>query len=92
MEADPRHAELVIRELGLERSNSCKVPGIKVPVNKMSRDCAETEEPDGEGGHMGDAAEKENMEMNEVSYIGDTKDQKANDLNGEENADSADIL
>ena len=31
---------------------------------------------------MGDAAEKENMEMNEVSYVGNTKDQKANDLNG----------
>ena len=41
---------------------------------------------------MGDAAEKENMEMNEVSYIGDTKDQKANNLNGDADADSADIL
>ena len=29
LEADPRHAELVIRELGLEGSKGCTAPGVK---------------------------------------------------------------
>ena len=34
LEADPRHAELVIKELGLESAKSSPVPGSKEDVKK----------------------------------------------------------
>ena len=42
LEADPRHAEIVIRELGLSGAAASKVPGVKPP--KMSEDQDEPEE------------------------------------------------
>ena len=33
LEANPRHAEIVIRELGLEGSTPSKIPGVKAEGN-----------------------------------------------------------
>ena len=37
MEADPRHAEIVIRDLGLERGKASRVPGAKEPSSDKGR-------------------------------------------------------
>ena len=42
LEADPRHAEIVVCELGLSGAAASKVPGVKPP--KMSEDQEEPEE------------------------------------------------
>ena len=38
MEADPRHAGIVIKELGLEDTKASRVPGTKVPAPKKDKD------------------------------------------------------
>ena len=46
MEADPRHAEIVIKELGLEEAKVSRVPGAKPTKRKEA--AAEDREPCGE--------------------------------------------
>ena len=48
LEADPRHAELVIRELGLEGAKPSKIPGAKAIGHPPEEECDEerTEELD----------------------------------------------
>ena len=36
LEADPRHAELVVRELGLEKATPSKVPGVKANISERT--------------------------------------------------------
>ena len=38
MEADPRHAEIVIKELGLKNAKASRVPGTKAPAPKKDKD------------------------------------------------------
>ena len=38
LEADPRHAEIVIKELGLEGGKAIKVPGAKAPKEEQDEE------------------------------------------------------
>ena len=42
LEADPRHAKMVVKQLGLEGSRSSATPGVKEGDNKTLRDDAQT--------------------------------------------------
>ena len=44
LEADPRHAEIVVRELGLENAKISRVPGVKIPGPKKDKDDEHTME------------------------------------------------
>ena len=57
LEADPRHAEIVIKELGLEGAKASKVPGVKggktdEEVNKETQETTEDSQDD-ESGELG---------------------------------------
>ena len=41
LEADPRHAEIVVRELGLRDATPSKVPGVKIDVDSVRKPLAE---------------------------------------------------
>ena len=49
MEADPRHAEIVVRELGLEGAKASRVPGAKEPKRRGDRKEEDTGEDTEEG-------------------------------------------
>ena len=41
LEADPRHAEIVVKELGLEKATASKVPGVKPTREELERSADE---------------------------------------------------
>ena len=43
LEADPRHAESVIKELGLEQAKACRTPGSKDDQRKINKACEDDE-------------------------------------------------
>ena len=54
LEADPRHAELTIRDLKLEHAKVSSVPGAKDTKPRGSRACDSFERSDGRGGEWSD--------------------------------------
>ena len=51
LEADPRHAELVVRELGLESSRTSKTPGVKEDVRSVKKEFTAVKTVKGEMKH-----------------------------------------
>ena len=52
LEADPRHAEIVMRDLDVSGSKVCKTPGAKTEPRKQSKDSSEEEAAEEEGEAM----------------------------------------
>ena len=48
LEADPRHAELVVRDLGLEDAKTCKTPGVKAETRRTVKKSGEEDQEDAE--------------------------------------------